>query len=184
MCSSTPTSATGRLLAGNSIGDTVWLDANRDGARECGAGHPGRAGAVDLVREGRRSRRRRRRDLHHRHRRATASTCSRGLPDGNFEVTTNLASNIGAGGPLEGLFATYDATAPADGISTVTGHAAGTTRPDPGLRLQPVDGTGATRGSSATRSSSTPTATARRTPARGHPGRQGRPGLVRPHGVR
>ena len=105
----------------NSLGDTVWLDVDRDGVQDAGeasipgvtvqltwAGPDGNLAtpADNVV--------------------YTTVTDDNGnylfsdLPDGNFQVTTNLPSNTGAGGPLEGLLAAYDGSgSPTDGTSDV-----------------------------------------------------------------
>ena len=133
---------------GNSIGDTVWLDVNRDGVQDPGEpnipgvtvqltwygpdGVPG--GGDDVI--------------------YTTTTDENGnylfdnLPDGNFQVTTNLPVNTGPGGPLEGLFAASDASgSPTDGTSDVsldpTHTAPGpVTNLDQDFGYSPNDGTG------------------------------------------
>ena len=105
----------------NSLGDRVWLDVDRNGVQ-----NPGEAGIggvlVQLTWAGPDGNLATPADnvVY-----TTVTDVNGGylftdLPDGNFRVTTNLPSNTGPGGPLEGLFAAYDASgSPADGTSDV-----------------------------------------------------------------
>ena len=105
----------------NSIGDTVWLDVDRDGVQDAGeasipgvtvqltwAGPDGNlATTADNV-------------VYTTVTDANGNYLFSNLPDGNFQVTTNLPGNTGAGGPLEGLFAASDGSgSPTDGTSDV-----------------------------------------------------------------
>ena len=106
----------------NSLGDTVWLDVDRDGVQD--AGEAGIAGVlVQLTWAGPDGNLATTTDnvVY-----TTVTDAERwlpvhDLPDGNFQVTTNLVGNTGPGGPLEGLYAAYDASgAQNDGTSDVS----------------------------------------------------------------
>ena len=106
----------------NSLGDTVWLDVDRDGIQD--AGEAGIGGVlVQLTWDGPDGNLATTADnvVY-----TTVTDVNGGylftnLPDGNFQVTTNLAGNTGPGGPLEGLFAAYDASgSQTDGTSDVS----------------------------------------------------------------
>ncbi len=111
----------GNLCLCNTIGDRVWLDVDRDGVQD--APEPGIANVIvqatwygrdgilgtadDVIYTTVTS------DTPH-----YEFTC---LPNGTYDVTTNVAGNFSIGGPLEGLVQSYDATAPTnDHTSTVT----------------------------------------------------------------
>ncbi len=115
---------------GNSIGDSVWLDTNADGLRNPGEsgipgvevkitwyGDDGILGNADDV-------------VYLTTTDAIGEYRVDGLPDGNFQVTTNTSGNLAVGGPLGGLNQTYDATSSTtDHTSTVTGLGVGVDAP-------------------------------------------------------
>ncbi len=107
----------------NSIGDTVWLDADRNGSQ--GAGEPGIPGVtVQLTYYGTDGVAGGGDDVVY-----LTTTDENGhylfenLPDGNYSVTTVLAQNTGTGGALAGLSTSYDkdgTTSTPDGTTPVT----------------------------------------------------------------
>ncbi|NNL94865.1 MAG: hypothetical protein HKO64_04530 [Xanthomonadales bacterium] len=130
---------------GNSIGDRVWLDADRDGAQDPGeAGIPGvvveltwfgpdntPGGGDDVL--------------------YVTTTDENGeylfdnLPDGDFGVTTALAENTGSGGPLDDLTVSYDkdgGTSTPDGLTEVNLSGGNQAVDDIDFGYSPSDGTG------------------------------------------
>jgi hypothetical protein len=114
----------------NSIGDTVWLDADMDGIQD--AWEPGIPGvAVQLTYYGTDGTPGTADDVLY----ATVTDKSgkylfADLRDGSYQVTTNVAGNFAVGGPLHGLAQTYDATAPTnDHTSTVLNLGVGNPNP-------------------------------------------------------
>ncbi len=106
----------------NSIGDTVWLNADGDAVQD--AGEPGIPGVtVQLTWAGPDGNLATTADnvIYTTVTNPDGSYLFQDLPDGNFQVTTNLPANTGPGGPLEGLYATYDASgSQTDGTSDVS----------------------------------------------------------------